>query len=158
MNDAKHSLLPWYAGKAGGSIVSDGTEPNVDSREYYGGYCVAGSMSAADRDFVIQACNAHEGLVARVLELEQERDTARAEIDAAWAALGGRVEDESLMVGIQAQAYGYEQELGDLRALLGAVAASGVELDDPRIGYVTVQIDRATWDVVRALAPRKGEP
>jgi hypothetical protein len=94
----------------------------------------------------------------RLAAVTRERDTARAEIDAAWAALGGRVEDESLMVGIQAQAYGYGQKIGDLRVVLASVAASGVELDDPRIGYVTVQIYRATWDAVRAFALEDDEP
>jgi hypothetical protein len=38
-------------------------------------------------------------------------------------------------------------------ALLREVAQSGIEFDDERIGYVTVQIDRATWD---ALAAHRG--
>jgi hypothetical protein len=54
-------------------------------------------------------------------------------------------------------------EVRDLRALLrdaaaalrGAedarreIAASGVEQDDPRLDYVTVQIDRATWEALQ---------
>lgn len=44
--------------------------------------------------------------------------------------------------------------------LLLEVAQSGVEFDDPRIDYVTVQIDRVTWDALRALlsAPPAGGP
>lgn len=38
---------------------------------------------------------------------------------------------------------------GNTRALLRDVARSGVTLDDPRIPYVTVQIDRDTWDALR---------
>lgn len=34
--------------------------------------------------------------------------------------------------------------------LLRDVAVSGVSWDEPRIGYVEVQIDRATWDELAA--------
>lgn len=37
--------------------------------------------------------------------------------------------------------------------LLREVAGSGVELDDPRMRYVTVQIGRETWERVRAYLP-----
>lgn len=37
----------------------------------------------------------------------------------------------------------------DALALVDEIARSGVELDDPRIGYVTVQIDRETWQAIR---------
>jgi hypothetical protein len=37
----------------------------------------------------------------------------------------------------------------EARALLREVAGSGVEQDDPRLDYVTVQMDRATWDALR---------
>jgi hypothetical protein len=43
-----------------------------------------------------------------------------------------------------------EREVALLRNLLRYLAASGVEQDDERLRYVTVQIDRATWDAVRA--------
>jgi hypothetical protein len=39
--------------------------------------------------------------------------------------------------------------------LLREVAGAGVEHEDPRVGYVTVQIDRATWDALAAY--RKGQ-
>jgi hypothetical protein len=32
--------------------------------------------------------------------------------------------------------------------LLRDVATAGVEFDDARLGYVSVQIDRATWDAI----------
>jgi len=35
-----------------------------------------------------------------------------------------------------------------LEALLREVSTAGVELDDPRIGYLTVQLDRVTWDEI----------
>lgn len=41
--------------------------------------------------------------------------------------------------------------------LLHDVATSGVEHDDSRIGYVTVQIDRSTWNRIQAL-PRLSSP
>jgi len=43
-----------------------------------------------------------------------------------------------------------------LRELLAEVAASGVEMDDPRIGYVVVQIDRKTWQDLSALNQGEG--
>lgn len=46
------------------------------------------------------------------------------------------------------------EALGGVVDLLSDVATSGVEFDDPRIGYVTVQIDRETWE---ALAPYRPE-
>jgi hypothetical protein len=45
------------------------------------------------------------------------------------------------------------RERDEARALLREVANS-VELDDPRIGYVVVQIDSETWNDVRALEGR----
>jgi hypothetical protein len=47
-----------------------------------------------------------------------------------------------------------DAEVVGLRDLLADVATSGVEFDDPRIGYVSVQIDRETWE---ALAPYRPE-
>ena len=40
-------------------------------------------------------------------------------------------------------------------ALLLEVAAAGVVLDDPRIGYVEIQIDRETWQAIRAAVGAK---
>jgi len=40
-------------------------------------------------------------------------------------------------------------EVERLKALLREVAQSGVEHDDPRIGYLTVQIDRVTWEALQ---------
>lgn len=42
-----------------------------------------------------------------------------------------------------------EWEHGDLARVLAEVAASGVSFEDPRVGYVEVQIDRKTWEAVR---------
>ena len=42
-------------------------------------------------------------------------------------------------------------EIMHLRDLLREVAHSGVELEDPRIGYVTVQMDRETWLEIQKL-------
>lgn len=42
-----------------------------------------------------------------------------------------------------------------LRELLREVSCSGVEHDDERIGYITVQIDRATWKELLQLHERK---
>lgn len=45
------------------------------------------------------------------------------------------------------------RERDEARALLRDVATSGVDVgsDDARIGYVTVQVDRGTWNEVRSL-------
>ena len=40
----------------------------------------------------------------------------------------------------------------EVREALREVADSGVEFNDERVGYVTVQIDRETWETVRRLA------
>lgn len=45
------------------------------------------------------------------------------------------------------------QSLRVAEELLREVAGSGVELDDPRMRYVTVQIGRETWERVRAYLP-----
>lgn len=48
--------------------------------------------------------------------------------------------------------WAYEQACKALwkhRETLRDVAESGVTFDDERVGYVEVQIDRATWDRVR---------
>ena len=45
----------------------------------------------------------------------------------------------------------------EVRDALREVADSGVEFDDERLDYVTVQIDRETWNAVRAIAARGGE-
>ena len=50
----------------------------------------------------------------------------------------------------------YEDAIRDverMRALLGDVGASGVEFSDPRVGYVTVQINRATWNKIQNELP-----
>lgn len=46
---------------------------------------------------------------------------------------------------------GCVNERDSLRARLREVASAGVEFDDQRLDYVTVQIDRETWGAVRAL-------
>lgn len=46
------------------------------------------------------------------------------------------------MVGAQ---YGH---VGETMEILRDVAQAGVEFDDPRVGYVTVQIDRETWEAL----------
>lgn len=48
----------------------------------------------------------------------------------------------------------YAGKVRRLRGLLDEVRASGVEQDDPRIGYVTVRIDRETWDALNVLDNR----
>ena len=44
----------------------------------------------------------------------------------------------------------------EAEALLLEVAAAGVVLDDPRIGYVEIQIDRETWKAIRAAVGQEG--
>lgn len=69
----------------------------------------------------------------------RERDEAReavAEAARHRAALWTRIDDE---VRRQRAA----------QAMLAEVAHSGVEHDDPRLDYVTVQIDRRAWDAIQ---------
>ena len=42
-------------------------------------------------------------------------------------------------------------EITRLRALVADVAASGLTIDDSRLGYVEAQIDRGTWDAITRL-------
>ncbi len=49
-----------------------------------------------------------------------------------------------------ARAEAAEAKVGLLRQRLLDVALSGVEHDDPRNGYVLVQINRQTWDYISA--------
>lgn len=44
-----------------------------------------------------------------------------------------------------------EAEVKRLKELLRDVALCGVEHDDARLDYVTVQIDRTTWDELREV-------
>lgn len=41
----------------------------------------------------------------------------------------------------------------ELRSLIREVACSGVVLSDPRLDYVTVQIDSDTWEQIQKLEP-----
>lgn len=45
----------------------------------------------------------------------------------------------------------------DAAELLRETASSGVEHEDPRISYVTVQIDVETWRLIRAFAEKSKE-
>jgi hypothetical protein len=45
---------------------------------------------------------------------------------------------------------------GQMFSLLQDISMSGVELDDPHLPYVTVQIDRHTWQRLQGYKP--GEP
>lgn len=75
---------------------------------------------------------------------ERERDEAQA-----------RVEDyHRSLVAQSALLHTTSNERDDLRALLTAVAQSGVEWSTP--GYVVVQVDRATWAAITgAPAPAR---
>lgn len=43
------------------------------------------------------------------------------------------------------------RERDQLRTLIREVAQSGVEFEDARIGWLSVQIDRGTWDEINAV-------
>jgi hypothetical protein len=75
---------------------------------------------------------------------DHEKTVARA---LAFAASG-----DALAAAVESLAAQVER----YRALLLDVAWSGVEDDDPRTKYRTVQIDRDTWHEVRALAEEAG--
>lgn len=44
----------------------------------------------------------------------------------------------------------YETALSEAEAKLAHIRNPGVEHDDPRVGYVTVQIDRDVWESLKA--------
>ena len=52
---------------------------------------------------------------------------------------------DELLTEDEAEIARLREDNGRLRALLYDVANSGVAQDNPRIGYVEVQIDRTTW-------------
>ena len=56
------------------------------------------------------------------------------------------VELEELVAELKAAEGILHQTISRQRGLLGEVANSGVEFEDDRVRYVTVQIDRDTWD------------
>src|SRR5690606_568610 len=63
--------------------------------------------------------------------------------------------DQPARAALHSEAQG---ELDQLRELICDVAASGVVVDDARLRYVEIQVDRQTWDEVRTLAAaRRGE-
>lgn len=47
------------------------------------------------------------------------------------------------------------RRLRTLQGLVDAAAESGVEQDDPRISYVTIQMDRDTWTQIQAHKRRE---
>ncbi len=44
----------------------------------------------------------------------------------------------------------------ELTVLLKEIANSSPEVDDPRLLFVTVQIDRITWEAIQEIARRPG--
>lgn len=64
---------------------------------------------------------------------------------------------DELVERLRADAAAVRAERDRYREALREVAASGVEFDDARVGYVTVQIDRPTWQDVQALAEADDE-
>jgi len=68
-----HTPTPWRIGKNGG-VVSDSAEGLVingafgkEAVEYYGGNLICESVTRANAEFIVEACNAHE-------RLKRERD------------------------------------------------------------------------------------
>lgn len=49
-------------------------------------------------------------------------------------------------------------ELRELRRMLREVAESGVEIDDERIDWLVVQIDRKTWRAIAAYLASEAAP
>ena len=68
MSDTKHSAFPWRTG-TGGSIVCDDESlgPGCDDSgalEYYGGHVVCETLTPANAEFIVRACNAHDDQLA----------------------------------------------------------------------------------------------
>lgn len=75
---ATHTPTPWRRGKASDAIVADAPVRPFDDAEdvaYYGGYLVAESVTVANQEFIVRACNAHDELVAA---LKRAVETIRA--------------------------------------------------------------------------------
>lgn len=62
----EHTKAPWRAGPVADTIIADEGPNNMsaEARAHYGGYLVAESVDAADREFIVRACNSHDQLVS----------------------------------------------------------------------------------------------
>jgi len=95
-----HTPTPWRRGKASDAIVADAPLRPFDSPEdvaYYGGYLIAESVTVANQDFIVRACNVHEELLEALRELVRQDACQRATqatdiglamaVDRAWTAI-----------------------------------------------------------------------
>lgn len=73
-------------------------------------------------------------LQAKLAEVEADREAAYALYHQAWTDRDA-----------------YREELSRLRAIV----VSGVEMDDARMDYVVVQVDRETWEQCKAAKEGK---
>ena len=81
MKNVKHTPGPWRKGEGGKCmkcVVADHPVPEIsgsDAVEYYGGHLVCESVSEANAQFIVTACNAHDDLANRlesVLEVYEQ--------------------------------------------------------------------------------------
>lgn len=111
-------------------------------------------------------CSVHDSWYAGQLRLAletatSERDEARRDLAASHREADrlrhGEAIESDYVCPESLRADKAEAERDAAVALIREVAASGVEFEDERISYTSVQIDRETWAAVRALA-QKGAP
>lgn len=115
----------------------------VGAYRYMGCACGAtqGAEISAD-DLASQLDRAN----AALRTVERERDEARGMRDAEYVR----------RIAHQQACDAAEVELSALRAQVAGLRESAVEFDDPRVGYVTIQVDRATWTALRATPTENG--
>jgi hypothetical protein len=85
--------------------------------------------------------------------IEREMEAARAALPEELRAITVAV-PRSYLRYLEQKVVTLAQQNAGAVDLLRDVATAGVEFDDSRLGYVSVQIDRATWD---ALASYRGQ-
>lgn len=83
-----------------------------------------------------------EWLRERITMLEAELAEARAGVSPLMPVAHSTIDGP----------YELRAEVARLREALREIALSGVELDDTRVDYVTIQLSRATWDAAKKIA------
>jgi chromosome segregation ATPase len=127
MSDELARLKVWWAGL------------NPDA-----GYCAGNDEFAKDVISLMQRCEKAEqriaGLEERLREYKNEWESCCERERARWEA-----EKE-----LRQRIVELERERDEARDVLREFLASGVEHDEPRMDYITMQIDRATLAAARA--------
>lgn len=148
MSDIRVGPVNDYCGECGGG--NDGYGPV----EHYRG-CSHATAESPENPFVAArnapAVSAPERVlsVEEAIHIEQRLRRAKdAGLNATMTDVAEGLAMCATVTTLRHQLAAAERERERLRLNLAEIAQSGVEHDDPRIGYVTVQIDRPLWDAM----------